>query len=283
MNAILLLQARTNSSRLPAKVFLPIGGLPLVVLSARRAANTGHHVVVITSSEPSDDALCEVLKKWNINFFRGDLDNVLKRFVEALKDVNDEQVVVRLTGDNVVPDGVLIDQMLNEFAVRGLNYLCCSGEESGLPYGVSAEITRAGHIRNALSEAENFFDCEHVTPKIIERFGKAYFDIYQKIAMNEYRCTVDTLGDYLLLCQLFAGIEKPELATLSQLLTRLRKLSPMVVLSKPASRMVLGTAQLGMEYGITNVKGRPEQYEIDSIIEMNFERSSSLLNVATDL
>ena len=70
MNAILLLQARTNSSRLPAKVFLPIGGLPLVVLSARRAANTGHHVVVITSSEPSDDALCEVLKKWNINFFR---------------------------------------------------------------------------------------------------------------------------------------------------------------------------------------------------------------------
>ena len=267
MKAMLLLQARTNSSRLPAKVLLPIAGVPLAVLAAKRAANTGHHVIVVTSSESTDDALCDVLQKWNIDYFRGALDNTLKRFVDALEAVTDEQVVVRLTGDNVVPDGAFIDEMLEDFAERGLDYLCCSGETSGLPYGVSAEVTRAGHLRNAFSQAKTSFDCEHVTPKVIERFGKKYFDRYSDLAMCRYRCTVDTLDDYLRICRLFAGIDKPEEATLSHLLTRLRNVSPEVVSAKAARRMVLGTAQFGMNYGITNAKGRPTQREVNSIVQ----------------
>ena len=42
MRSIVVLQARTNSSRLPGKVLLPVCGLPLVVLAARRAENTGN-------------------------------------------------------------------------------------------------------------------------------------------------------------------------------------------------------------------------------------------------
>lgn len=266
MTATLLLQARTNSSRLPGKVLLPVGGKPLVVLAALRAGNTGHRVIVVTSREASDDALCDVLKHWNIDYYRGELENTLKRFVDALDGVPDDHIVVRLTGDNVFPDGSFIDELLEGFAARDLAYLGCGGEASGLPYGVSAEVTRAGYLREALGQAETAFDLEHVTPRIIERFGRTLFEGYGSLDMSQYRCTVDTLDDYLRVCRLFSATENPEQVPLSTLLERLKTASPEIVTPISARRMVLGTAQFGLTYGITNTSGRPLQEQVDSLV-----------------
>jgi spore coat polysaccharide biosynthesis protein SpsF (cytidylyltransferase family) len=126
MNATLLLQARTSSSRLPGKVLLPVAGIPLVVLAARRAGNSGRRVVVVTSHEPSDDVLCDVLDNWDTAYFRGDLENTLKRFVDVLEGAPDDHVVVRLTGDNVFPDGIFIDEILEDFEKRNVAYLSVS-------------------------------------------------------------------------------------------------------------------------------------------------------------
>lgn len=266
MTAMLLLQARTNSSRLPGKALLPVGGVPLVVLAALRAGNTGHHVVVVTSREDSDEALCDVLKQWNIDHFRGDLNNTLKRFVDALDGLPDEQVIVRLTGDNVVPDGSLIDELLEDFIRRDLAYLCCGGNASGLPYGISAEVTRAGYLRDAHKQAETAFEREHVTPKVIARVGRTIFERYGHLAMSQYRCTVDTLDDYLRICRLFKDTEKPEYVPIDLLLERLKQVSPEVVTSKSACRLVLGTVQFGLTYGIANTNGRPDQEQVNAFV-----------------
>lgn len=280
MTATLLLQARTSSSRLPGKVLLPVEGMPLVVLAALRAGNTGHHVIVVTSCEPSDDALCAVLEQWDIDYFRGDLENTLKRFVDALESVPDEQEVVRLTGDNVVPDGAFIDELLEDFRERNLEYLCCVGEASGLPYGVSAEVTRARHLRDAHRQAETAFDREHVTPKVIERFGRTLFEHYGHVAMSQYRCTVDTLDDYLQLCRLFKGLDKPEQVPLGLLLDRLKQVSPEVVAPKPANRMVLGTAQFGLTYGIANTNGQPAQDQVNTLVQTAIANGVQYLDTA---
>lgn len=266
MTATLLLQARTNSSRLPGKVLLPVGGVPLVVLAALRASNTGHSVIVVTSREASDDALCDVLKHWNVAHYRGELENTLKRFVDALEGLPDDHIIVRLTGDNVFPDGSFIDELLENFAACDLSYLGCGGEASGLPYGVSAEVTRAGYMREAHRQAETAFDREHVTPKVIERFGRTLFEGYGSLGMSQYRCTVDTLDDYLRVCRLFSATEKPEQVPLSTLLERLKKVSPEVVAPICASRLVLGTAQFGLTYGIANNSGRPPQEQIEALV-----------------
>ena len=280
MKATLLLQARTNSSRLPGKVLLPVEGVPLVVLAALRAGNTGHHVTVVTSCEPSDDALCAVLRQWGIEYFRGDLVNTLKRFVEALETLPDEQIVVRLTGDNVLPDGAFIDELLEDLIKRDLNYLCCVGESSGLPYGVSAEVTLAGHLRDAQQQAETSFDREHVTPKVIERFGRTLFEHYSHLAMSQYRCTVDSLDDYLRVCRLFAGLDKPEQIPLDLLLERLKQVSPEVVAPKPAYRMVLGTAQFGLTYGLANTNGQPAQHQVNTLVQTAITNGVQYLDTA---
>lgn len=43
---------------------------------------------------------------------RGPLDNVLARFVMALGSESDEALVVRLTADNLLPDGALIAEVV---------------------------------------------------------------------------------------------------------------------------------------------------------------------------
>lgn len=280
MKAILLLQARTNSSRLPGKVLLPVAGMPLVVLAARRAGNSGHPVVVLTSIEPTDDALCRVLSEWGVDFFRGDLDNTLKRFVDALKGEPDEKVIVRLTGDNVFPDGEFIDRLLVDFENKSVAYLCCTGSESGLPYGVSAEVTRVKHLREAHNETTSKFDREHVTPWVVSNYGQQYFECYRYLGMAQYRCTVDTLDDYLLVSSLFANEKKPVHTPLEELLDKLKKASSNVVTQTPASRMVLGAAQFGLEYGIANSLGRPSQDVVNSLVHAAIANGVRYLDTA---
>ncbi|MGE6779340.1 aldo/keto reductase [Vreelandella titanicae] len=265
MKATLLLQARTNSSRLPGKVLLPIAGVPLVVLAARRAANSGHEVVVVTSQESSDDILCSVLDCWGIKYFRGELNDTLKRFVDALEGADNNQIVVRLTGDNVFPDGSFIDELLLDYQQREISYLTCVGEPCGLPYGVSAEVTKAKYLREAHKRAVMSFDREHVTSWIAKKYGRNFFTFYQSFGMHQWRCTVDTLSDYLLVAKVFGVDKAPEKIPLNKLLEKLKDFSVDIVTPVPATRLVLGTAQFGLKYGIANKEGQPEEATVERI------------------
>lgn len=280
MRPVILLQARTNSSRLPGKVLLPIEGLPVVVLAALRAASTGHRVMVVTSQENSDDELSDVLDSHNVECFRGDLNNTLKRFVDALEGEPDDQIVVRLTGDNVVPDGTLIDEVLEDFRNRNLKYLCCGGEGSGLPYGVSLEVMFAGDLRGALRESKLLSDLEHVTPPIISKYGRVSFKRHIGYAMASYRCTIDTLDDYLRVCRMFKDSDNPVALSLDSLLKKLREISELTVVGKPCPRLVLGTAQLGFPYGIVNVVGKPDYDQARNIVHTAISNGVIYLDTA---
>lgn len=257
MTSIVVIQARTSSSRLPAKVLLPIAGLPIVVLAAKRAANTGRKVIVATSLHESDDGLVDVLQRYGLAHYRGSLENTLARYVEALNEFEDETIVFRLTADNVVPDGSLIDEIETDFLSRELEYLACNGSRSGLPYGVSVEVTRLSHLREAHRISQNKHDSEHVTPYVIRKFGPAYFEKYIKEEMGDYRCTVDVLDDYLSVERLFRDIADPIDVGAIELTRRLKGAGLQPQVNGPANKLVLGTAQLGLKYGIANVNGQP--------------------------
>lgn len=248
-------------------MLLPVGGIPLVILAARRAANTGRYVVVATSTEPSDDVLAELLVKSGVRCFRGSLENTLQRLVDAIDGFDDQTIVFRLTADNVLPDGSLLDEMEEEFIRLGLKYLCCNGEGSGLPYGMSAELTRAQFLREAAANTRSQLDQEHVTPYIRRIYGERYFERYKHLNMGHYRCTVDCLDDYLAINHVFSGIQAPEEVSAFELIDRLPEAAYQPQQSRPVKKLVLGTAQLGFAYGITNAKGKPTQAVADNLIK----------------
>ena len=100
----IFLQARSSSNRLPYKSLLPLNNIPLVVLCAKRLMGKIFNVTVITSKEKSDDYLVEILKKNKINFFRGILENVYKRFLDASKNLDNNDIIIRATADNPFVD-----------------------------------------------------------------------------------------------------------------------------------------------------------------------------------
>jgi len=81
------IQARLSSSRFPGKVLAPLQGQPLIVYMVERVrqARLLDGVVVVTSTDASDDVLATTLAQAHIPVFRGDLQDVLKRFADAAR------------------------------------------------------------------------------------------------------------------------------------------------------------------------------------------------------
>lgn len=280
MKSVAILQARTNSTRLPGKVLLPINGLPIVVLAAKRAANTGRQLIVATSIETSDDSLAAIVEGHGLTCFRGSLNNTLDRVVSALSTFDDQTIVFRLTADNLFPDGALLDEIENDFLDRNLDYLCCNGAPSGLPYGMSAEVTRLGHLREAARESVLAYDQEHVTPYVVRKFGAKYFENYISLAKGHYRCTIDCLDDYLGIEKVFSGVADPVNISSFDLICRLVKAPYQPVAASPVPRLVLGTAQLGSNYGIANTVGQPDQQSCLALIKTAISNGVAYLDTA---
>lgn len=211
MRPLVVIQSRLSSHRLPAKGLLTVGKLPSVVLCAKRASNTGLNVVVATSDEPSDDPTAEVLETYQIPCFRGDLNHVLKRLVDASSSLPSGGVIIRLTADNVFPDGAFLDELCQTFQKSTRLYLGTSSPQDGLPYGLSAEIMQVDVLREAYEQTQDPHDCEHVTPWVRRKYNGT--DIFRpKILQQDLsclRCTMDDFEDYLRVYQVFRDIQDP--------------------------------------------------------------------------
>ena len=267
MKTIIIMQARTTSSRLPGKAMWPVGGYPSAVLAALRGGNVGIETVVATSDEASDDVLADALAKYGIRVVRGPLDDVLARYALAARDLPEDKVVVRLTGDNVVPDGELVRELVAAFAGRDVEYVSQECPQSGLPYGVGGEAFTVATLRRAHALATSAHDREHVTPWI-RRNCEVKTQAPQTLRGADFshlRCTIDDEEDYQRIVRLFEGVADPVHAGWFELTKKLATLPgeprfrvPFLVLSGNVhSELTLGTAQLGMEYGIANRAGQP--------------------------
>jgi spore coat polysaccharide biosynthesis protein SpsF len=269
MRTVIIMQARSNSSRLPGKAMLPVAGYPSSALAALRAGNLGLETWVATSSEPSDDALVDVLGKHGIRVVRGPLEDVLARYFLAAAELPEDSAVVRLTADNVVPDGGLVEELVSAFAGSGVDYLAQDSPQSHLPYGLGGEVFTVATLRRAHALATSAHDREHVSPWI-RRNRKVRIHVPQVLLAadrSHLRCTIDDEEDYRRVCRLFEGVVDPVQIGWLDLAQKLAGLPgepafriPYRVSSRGLhSELTLGTAQLGMEYGIANHSGQPSR------------------------
>ena len=146
-NHLIILQARSSSNRLPGKVLKKINGIPLVVLCVKRLKNQGSKVIVATSKEKSDDKLVKLLIKEKINYFRGSLKDVFSRYLSIAKKYNDDDLILRATADNPLPDGNLVNTILNHFNKIKNNYFGIDHKLHNLPQGMSLEIFTVKNLK----------------------------------------------------------------------------------------------------------------------------------------
>src|ERR1044072_4684172 len=96
-----VIQARLSSTRLPGKVLRPLGGKTVLSWVIRAAARTHNvdTVILATSTAPEDDALAEEALRCGAAVIRGPLDDVLARYLLAVRE-HPCDAVVRLTADH---------------------------------------------------------------------------------------------------------------------------------------------------------------------------------------
>jgi spore coat polysaccharide biosynthesis protein SpsF len=285
-----VLQARISSTRLSGKVLLPVCGLPIVVLAARRAARDGTETIVATSDGRSDDRLAEILRAHGIRHVRGPLDDVLARFIAATSDLDDGDICVRLTSDNIFPDGDFVGRLIAAAGQHPNGYVGIAGGVDGLPYGLAGEAMRVGLLRQADRATRDPHDREHVTPWVIRTCGRNAPTIARvgDLDLSSLRCTIDTLEDYRTVTAALAGLADPVAVPWQELCRRLARWSKRALPPVPArivagelqASLVLGGAQFGMLYGIANRAGKPDDGKLHAILELAEEAGVTHLDTA---
>lgn len=206
-----IIQARMSSSRLPGKVLLDLNGEPTIlrIVDRLKKARTIDEIIVATSLDVLDDPLFELLCDKKIECFRGDLEDVLSRFIGVLTN-SDAEVVIRITADCPLVMSKLVDQMVNEFLESELDYLSNTIVPT-FPDGLDVEIFTKEALLKLKSLDLSSQEREHVTLGIRNR--PEQFSIKNFVSatdLSNLRWTVDYDEDFVFVREVYAHFEKRE-------------------------------------------------------------------------
>jgi spore coat polysaccharide biosynthesis protein SpsF (cytidylyltransferase family) len=157
---VILIQARSTSTRFPNKIMADIDGLPMIHRVYEQAKTSGHPAMVLI---PNGDPVRDYLQKNHIPFFEGSEKDVLSRYYDAAKTFGFAWVA-RITGD--CP---LIDPAIIAFIIRlGQSYVLdfasnCTKECTD---GQEAEFMSFRLLEHTNKSAKIKADREHVTTYI---------------------------------------------------------------------------------------------------------------------
>lgn len=163
--------ARLGSSRLPKKMIKQFGEKTILDFILNRARNLDNwpNVILATTDLDQDDELEKIAKNHDIDTYRGSVDDVASRFIEASNKKN-AKWINRLNGDNVFFDYEKINYAIKLAKTLPDVDLISNVSENHIP-GFSVELVSRKEIRRAYKKM-NLFQKEHVTKFFYENLNK---------------------------------------------------------------------------------------------------------------
>lgn len=225
VSMVAIVQARMSSSRLPGKVLLDLCGKPVLghIVERLGFCRTINKVVVATSDHETDDPIEQFCFENSIRVFRGSLEDVLFRFVEAARS-NAADNVLRITGDCPLIDPIVVDCVVAGFLSGKYDLYGLGGE---FPDGLDCTVYSFDALQKAHHEATLVSDREHVGT-YIERNPKLFrvgaLEVFE--GLGNYRWTLDEPEDYAFLKQIFEHLHPAGSLFLSHDVLRLLEAKP---------------------------------------------------------
>ena len=188
-----------SSKRLPGKVLLKLDQKVLLEWTIERLKKNSYKipVAVISSDKQSDKPIEEFCDRNKVLFYKGSLENVIKRFHMACKFFQ-EDFFIRVSGDSPLIDPKLIDKAYEIHCKQNFDLITNIMKRS-FPKGQSVELISKKAINNLQKFNLSNEEKEHVTLGFYKNKDK--FNIYnfesgsQKYALQQQ--SIDTLNDYL--------------------------------------------------------------------------------------
>lgn len=206
MKVVCIIQARLRSTRLPAKILLPLptGRTVLEEVVYRCKQATRVHQVVVCSPDSED---CDILRPYTGGalWVRGSEEDVLDRYLRAA-EISGADIIVRVTSDCPLMPAQMIDAVVLRRNVHALSY-CCNNMPRSWPIGYDVECFTMNALRWHAANSWDASSREHVTTALRSSVEGArhvnepcpYGD------MTNLRWTLDDISDYVTITKVFDG------------------------------------------------------------------------------
>jgi spore coat polysaccharide biosynthesis protein SpsF len=193
-----------NSSRLPGKVLMPIFGKPILkhIIDRLRFAKMINKIIVVTSTNPENNAIENLCNSIKIDCFRGAEDDVLDRYTQAIKafGIQDSDNIIRITGDCPLIDPQIIDKTI----LLHKGDLTTNCIVRTFPDGLDVEVFRADLLKHPEFDRINFFEKEYTD---MDYTGFNVQNVY--CDLSHLRWTLDTQQDYEFIAKIYKSLYKP--------------------------------------------------------------------------
>ena len=212
MRIVVVVQARTASTRLPGKVLMPLADRPLLhrMLERVLAANTPSAVVVATTHDGADDLIRTVAQEAGVACFRGHPTDLLDRHYRAGITFRAD-VVVKVPSDCPLIDPAVIDRVIGYYAAHADDAdFVTNLYPPTYPDGNDVEVIPFRVLETAWIGATQEHEREHTTPFIWERHDRfRIHNVPWECGLNyssTHRWTIDYLEDYQFLAAVYAAL-----------------------------------------------------------------------------
>lgn len=209
----IVIQARSGSTRMPAKILQPFhdGRRIIDILLERiRQSCPGKKIILATTVNPADDVLEQVAREHGVDCFRGSEDDVLGRFIGAARKYGLKRLI-RVCSDNPFLNTESFNTLFEASDREPADYVAF-GFPDGRPtikshLGLFAELTTLEALERVAASTQEKLYREHVT--IYEYTHPLEFTV-RLLPLPDFlrerldlRLTLDTPADFKLLSELY--------------------------------------------------------------------------------
>jgi spore coat polysaccharide biosynthesis protein SpsF len=212
MKIVVVIQARTGSSRLPNKVLKPLAGEPLLSRMVERVRNARgiDDVIVATTTSDADDPIRILCDRVGVRCFSGHETDLLDRHVQAAR-ILDADVAVKIPSDCPLIDPAVIERVVDYYRDHADAFDFVSNlHPATYPDGQDVEVIPMQVLETAWREADRDFEREHTTPFIWERpdrfrIANVAWESGRDYSMS-HRWTIDYPEDYAFIAAVYAEL-----------------------------------------------------------------------------
>jgi spore coat polysaccharide biosynthesis protein SpsF len=185
---VLIIQARTGSTRFNKKVLAKINGITLIeqIINRVKKVKKIDEIVLATTKKKEDNILCKIAKKNRISFFRGSENDLVDRYYQAAL-LFDANIILRLPADNPLPEPKEYDRLISYHlkSKKDFSSNICNFKKNGYPDGIGVEIFNFKAIEKIWKLQKNKHFREHVALN--------FYDYNKKKAYTKFNFKLGTI------------------------------------------------------------------------------------------
>ena len=203
-----IIQARLGSTRLPNKIIQLLDQKSTVldyVINQTTNSKLIEKIIIATTNLVEDDVILKTVSKKNLDYFRGDSNDVLDRYYQCAKKFS-LSTIVRITSDCPLVDPNIIDDSIKFFKNNSFDYVSNVHPQT-FPIGIAVEVFSFESLQKAWKNAKLPSEREHVTPYLYNNKKFNIYNLEYSTNLTSIRITIDRENDLKLVRNVVSKIK----------------------------------------------------------------------------